>query len=156
MRINVVTGHRFLKSSRMRRIRVALVIGLGFLALDTGRAAPASPTTGDYIVDTWGDKEGLPQSSVLSIVQTRDGYLWLGTLSGLIRFDGVRFTVFDEANTPGFNSSQIVYLFEDSRSNLWVGTETAGVELIRDGKVTGVNIGGGSRQTRLMSACEDA
>ena len=70
-------------------------------------------------------QEGLPQSSVISVIQTRDGYLWLGTLNGLVRFDGNHFTVFDENNTPGLNSDRIVYLFEDSHTNLWIGTDTA-------------------------------
>lgn len=76
-----------------------------------------------YIVDVWGTEQGLPQSSVISITQTRDGYLWLGTLNGLVRFDGIQFTVFDENNTPELGSSRIVHLFEDSRGNLWIGTK---------------------------------
>ena len=45
------------------------------------------------------------------MTQTRDGYLWLGTINGLVRFDGVRCTVFNEDNTPGLGSSPIVSLF---------------------------------------------
>jgi len=51
-----------------------------------------------YRVDTWSTSDGLPQRSVFSIIQTRDGYLWLSTFDGLVRFDGVRFTVFDKSN----------------------------------------------------------
>src|SRR5580698_9253935 len=80
-----------------------------------------------YSVKTWTTDEGLPQNSVIAMTQTRDGYLWLGTLRGLARFDGVRFTKFDEDNTPELKSSRIVRLFEDSKSNLWIGTDTAGV-----------------------------
>jgi ligand-binding sensor domain-containing protein/signal transduction histidine kinase len=89
------------------------------------------------------------------MTQTRDGYLWLGTVKGLVRFDGYQFTLFDENNTPGLNSSRIVCLFEDSRSNLWVGTESAGVALIKDGRVISLDLGRGSREGRLMAACED-
>src|ERR1039458_5513276 len=74
-----------------------------------------------FIVDSWSTEQGLPQSSVISVIQTKDGYLWLGTLNGLVRFDGIHFTVFDEINTPGLNSDKIVCLFEDCRTNLWVG-----------------------------------
>ena len=77
-------------------------------------------------MDSWSTGAGLPQSSVISVIQTRDGYLWLGTLNGLVRFDGIRFTVFDEENTPGLNSDRIVYLFEDSHTNLWIGTDAGG------------------------------
>ena len=83
----------------------------------------------------------MPQSVVLAMIQTRDGYLWLGTLKGLARFDGVRFEKFDESNTPGLNSARIRRLFEDSQTNLWIGTENAGVALVnRAGKVTSIDI----------------
>src|SRR3989441_4109434 len=109
-----------------------------------------------YIIDVKETEDGLPQNSVIAITQTRDGYLWLGTLYGLVRFDGIRFTVFDESNTPGLNSGRIIFLFEDSQSNFWIGTETAGVVLVKDGQVKSLDIGRGSREGRLMAACEDA
>src|SRR4030095_5793154 len=67
-----------------------------------------------YAIDVWDSEDGLQQNAVIAMTQTRDGYLWLGTLNGLVRFDGVRFTVFDESNIPGLNSSRIVSVFEDS------------------------------------------
>ena len=61
-------------------------------------AAPGAQHT----VDVWTtDQGGLPHSAVLAIIQTRDGYLWLGTPKGLARVDGVRFEKFNESNTPG-------------------------------------------------------
>lgn len=109
-----------------------------------------------FIVKSWNNREGLPQSSVISIVQTRDGYLWLGTLNGLVRFDGIDFAVFDENNTPGLGSGRIVRLFEDSHTNLWVGTDTAGVALIHDGQVKTFNLGSDGHEGRLTSVCEDS
>src|SRR5512133_3968762 len=47
-------------------------------------------------------EQGLPQNSVQAIVQTRDGYLWLGTQAGLVRFDGVRLAVFGRSTVPDF------------------------------------------------------
>jgi ligand-binding sensor domain-containing protein/signal transduction histidine kinase len=119
-------------------------------------AGAAEPPDASFIVDAWSTKEGLPQSSVISVIQTRDGYLWLGTLNGLVRFDGNRFTVFDQNNTPGLNSGRIVYLFEDSHTNLWIGTDTAGVALARDGNVKSMDIGHSGHEGRLVSACEDS
>ena len=109
-----------------------------------------------YTIKVWDTEDGLPQSSVIAMTQTRDGYLWLGTLNGLVRFDGFRFIVFDENNTPELGSSRIVSLFEDSRENFWIGTETAGIVLVKDGQITSLGIGRGSREGRLMSACEDS
>ena len=108
-----------------------------------------------FIVDSWNNKEGLPQSSVISLIQTRDGYLWLGTLNGLVRFDGNRFVIFDENNTPGLGSDRIVHLFEDSRTNLWIGTDSAVVALVHDGTIKDFTIGGGGHEGRLASAAED-
>jgi ligand-binding sensor domain-containing protein/signal transduction histidine kinase len=109
-----------------------------------------------YAIRVWDTDDGLPQNSVTSIMQTRDGYLWFGTLNGLVRFDGMQFTVFDQSNVPDLGSSRIVHLFEDSLGNLWVGTETAGVALIQQGKVTNLPIGHGTREGRLQAACEDS
>ena len=109
-----------------------------------------------FIVDFWSTEQGLPQSSVISVIQTRDGYLWLGTLNGLVRFDGIRFTVFDEENTPGLNSDRIVYLFQDSHTNLWIGMDMGDVALTKDGKIQNFNLGSGGHEGRLVSACEDS
>jgi signal transduction histidine kinase/ligand-binding sensor domain-containing protein len=76
-----------------------------------------------YRHQVWNTAEGLPQSSVESLLQTRDGYLWLGTQEGLARFDGVHFTVFDRGNTSGLRHNRVTALAEDQNGGLWVGTE---------------------------------
>ena len=60
---------------------------------------------GQYQIETWTTDNGLPQNTVYSILQTPDGYLWMTTLDGLVRFDGVRFTVFDR---QGGNSATAI------------------------------------------------
>jgi ligand-binding sensor domain-containing protein/signal transduction histidine kinase len=98
----------------------------------------------------------LPQSSVIALTQGRDGFLWLGTLNGLVRFDGIQSKVFTEANTPGLTSSEIVYLAEDSRSNLWVGTKTAGIALVTpEGNVRRIEMAPGVHAGKLRSISED-
>jgi signal transduction histidine kinase/ligand-binding sensor domain-containing protein len=104
-------------------------------------------------VDVWTpDQGGLPSSAVLAMIQSQDGYLWLGTPKGLARFDGVRFEEFNESNTPGLGRGVVVKLFEDSQENLWVGTETGVVLVTREGKVIPVNLGS---EGRLKAVCED-
>jgi len=95
---------------------------------------------------------GLPQNSVISLLQTRDGYLWAGTGKGLARFDGHGYEVFNEWNTPGLRGNIILHLFEDSRAGLWVGTDE-GTFLIQRGQVTQVRIPDGNAP--LRAACED-
>jgi ligand-binding sensor domain-containing protein len=95
----------------------------------------------DYSIDVWQTEQGLPQDSVTAIVQTRDGYLWLGTYNGLVRFDGVRFKIFDTSNTPEFGDNRITSLFEDADGTLWIGHETGGLTQLRAGKFSAVNPG---------------
>lgn len=92
--------------------------------------------TAQYRFDSWTTDNGLPQNSVRSIIQTRDGYLWLTTFDGLVRFDGARFTVFDKSNTRGLSSNRFTALYEDKNGTLWAGTGDGGLTLYRDGLFT--------------------
>ena len=53
-----------------------------------------------YLVDSWPGESGLPQNTITGIAQTADGYLWITTLDGVARFDGVRFRMFKAGDTP--------------------------------------------------------
>src|ERR1700722_11948835 len=97
----------------------------------------------NYSFDLWQTENGLPYNSVTSIVQTRDGYLWIGTYNGLARFDGVKFTVFNTSNTPQFTSNRITSLFEDAEGCLWIGDETGVLTCFAHGIFRHVALGGG-------------
>src|SRR5579863_3527224 len=92
--------HGRIRKSIASRLLVAFAAAL-LLAPAKGEAAldPVKAIT-QYVHDVWQTEAGLPQNSVLTIAQTLDGYLWLGTEEGLVRFDGSRFAVFDKSNTP--------------------------------------------------------
>jgi ligand-binding sensor domain-containing protein len=83
----------------------------------------ATVSLAPYRFDHWTADNGLPQNPVCDIVQTRDGYLWLATFDGLVRFDGVRFTVFNKNNSPGIVTNRFIRLFEDAQGDLWANTE---------------------------------
>jgi signal transduction histidine kinase/ligand-binding sensor domain-containing protein len=87
----------------------------------------AAEVQAQYRFDQWTTENGLPQNSVSAILQTRDGYLWLTTFDGLVRFDGVRFTVFNKSNSPGLISNRFVHLYEDRFGDLWVAMEAGGL-----------------------------
>ncbi len=117
---------------------VACLWCLGFLAVGMGYAQkPAldpSKALTQYVHESWQDEDGLPQLSVTSIVQTRDGYLWLGTQEGLARFNGEVFLTFDKGNTGAFSRSHnIRALLEDRSGTLWVGSIGGGLVRYRDG-----------------------
>ncbi|MFY0696368.1 MAG: hypothetical protein JXR11_00790 [Balneola sp.] len=91
----------------------------------------------DFVVTQFGLDDGLPQSSVNDIIQTQDGYIWLATYGGLVRFDGLTFTTFNRGNTPGMQWDRIMRLFEDSKGGIWMNTEETDPDFYRfkDGKV---------------------
>lgn len=95
--------------------------------LDPGKALT------QYSLDVWTTADALPQNSVTTIVQTRDGYLWLGTYGGLVRFDGVRFTVFDVAS-GALRSNGVQALLEDREGALWIGTNGGGLTRHQGGR----------------------
>jgi diguanylate cyclase (GGDEF)-like protein len=84
----------------------------------------------------WMVDQGLPQNTVTAILQSRDGYIWLGTEEGLARFDGVRFAVFDRRRTPGFSDNYVSALLEDRSGSLWIGTRQGGLLRLSGGVFT--------------------
>lgn len=94
-----------------------------------------------YSFDSYGPELGLPGTVVTSAIQTRDGYLWVGTPSGLARFDGVRFVGFPAADTPGLASDLIHCLREDRHGVLWIGTDK-GLSRIANGRFERVGLAG--------------
>ena len=113
------------------------------LALCAGAAAgidPAIPPS-QYGHDAWTSDSGLPQNSVTAIAQTPDGYLWLGTQEGLVRFDGVRFTVFDTRNTPALSDDWVQALLAARDGSLWIGT-VSGLVRMRGKRFETLSVGG--------------
>ncbi len=86
-----------------------------------------------FVVSKWESKDGLPENSATSIAWTPDGFMWIGTFNGLVRFDGVEMEVYDSRNTSGLHESSVVNLHCDSEGRLWVGTGS-GVVSLKDGE----------------------
>jgi signal transduction histidine kinase/ligand-binding sensor domain-containing protein len=102
--------------------------------------AAASTNAPNYIMRVWQAENGLPQNKVTAVVQTRDGYLWVGTYSGLARFDGIRFTVFTDKNTPEMHGSHVSCLFEAPDGTLWIGSADGEVTIYKAGRFQTVEI----------------
>ena len=112
-------------------------------------AAAESP----FVVDVWNAADGLRQSSVIALTQTRDGYLWLGTLNGLARFDGNSFATFNVNNTPGLAGNGIIFLYEDRQANFWVVTDNGSLCLVKNGGVKKFEVG--AANGKITAAIED-
>jgi diguanylate cyclase (GGDEF)-like protein len=105
----------------------ALLFSVAMLDSAAARALDARKAITQYTRQVWQAREGLPQNSIHALIQTRDGYLWLGTQEGLVRFDGVQFTVFDRANSRWLRNNYVQTLMEDRSGGLWIGTNGGGV-----------------------------
>ena len=117
----------------MRRAATALAVGIA--TVETLLATFSSPAAESphFVFRSWRAEDGLPQNKVSAIQQTRDGYLWVGTYSGLARFDGVSFTVFHDNNTPAMRNSRVTSLFEAEDGTLWIGHESGDVTRMKEG-----------------------
>ena len=102
-----------------------------FAPFSSAMQAPPRQSPVDYVLYNWRTEHGLPNNNVTSILQTQDGYLWIGTLNGLVRFDGIDFELFDDAD--GMPSPRITALAEQESGVLWIGTE-GGLAILKEGR----------------------
>src|SRR5438874_2688023 len=72
-----------------------------------------------YIHDRWGTEQGFPRGPVYAITQTTDGYLWIGTETGLVRFDGLNFRLIAD-DSATYTIAPVLGLLADKAGNLWV------------------------------------
>jgi len=123
-----------------RLFQRAVLWWLAFASLAAPLAAAEVKSTESaeplYHAARWTAEDGLPQMRISALAQTPDGYLWAGTWFGLARFDGVRFVVFNSANTPELTKESITALAVDRRDGaLWIGTQ-AGLLRLKDRQFT--------------------
>ena len=101
-----------------------------------GSLRPETTAARRYLIDVWQGEKGLPQNTVTGIAQTPDGYLWITTLDGVARFDGVRFRMFKAGDTPALGSGRIRFLLTGRQGELWLATQEGGVIQLEDGRFT--------------------
>ena len=107
-----------------------------------------------YKLDIWTTSEGLPQNSVNTIIQTRDGYLWLGTYGGLVRFDGLSFTQVS-GSPQGLLFNRILSLCESHDGGIWIGTEGGGLSHYTNGSFINYGKEQGINDEVVYTVCED-
>ncbi len=92
-----------------------------------------------YIIDDWTTLNGLPTNSLVDICQTQDGYIWISSYEGLLRFNGAEFTVFNTENTKAFKTNGIGALEESADGTLWITTQSSGLVSYKNGTFTSHN-----------------
>jgi ligand-binding sensor domain-containing protein len=148
---------------------VTAVLGtVGILAVSSFAATPVTPTAtlsepaaaplplggpAWHPIDTWRQPQGLPQNSIITIHQTPDGYVWIGTKGGLARFDGVRFTTFEKRSV---SETEVWGVGESRDGSLWIATYGAGVQHLKDGALgRAYTKADGLPSDFIMAVCED-
>jgi ligand-binding sensor domain-containing protein len=117
-----------LEFDSMKRTWLLLhVFGIIFFASAAMYAQPAVQKHQEkpfqqYFIRTWQSEQGLPHNAGRALIQTFDGYIWIGSQDGLVRYNGKEFYVFTKYNTPAFKHHDVTTLLQTADSNLWIGT----------------------------------
>ena len=106
-------------------------------------------------MQVWTKPQGLPDNSVTAVLQSRDGYLWVGTSGGLARFDGVRFVPVTPVSEHTNESIRVTALCEDSAGRLWIGTQGEGLFYYADGSLTRYHAEPNALSDTINSIAED-
>jgi len=101
---------------------LCLTVAAMLAARWTARGASAPLDTG-FKVQSWDTEDGLPEAAINALARTPDGYLWLGTSAGLVRFDGVRFVTLTTSLAPELGDDRISSLLTETNGGLWIGTQ---------------------------------
>lgn len=109
----------FRNQSRLRTLRIAIVVPLLFLAGTSALALDGGRGISQYVHDSWGGDKGFTSGTIFAIAKSHDGYLWLGTEHGLVRFDGFQFTAVPEPLVDGSRAGAVRGLVEDANGELW-------------------------------------
>ena len=96
-----------------------------FCALKSSAAEPP-PVDDSYAARSWQAEDGLPENRVVGIAQSSDGFLWVATQGGLVRFDGVRFQKVGLAGAPGMVAGTMRILLLDHAGRIWLAKEEGG------------------------------
>jgi ligand-binding sensor domain-containing protein len=118
-----------------RQVLLCGILALVVCAADLPALDPSLALT-QYVRRGWRAPAHLPHDNVTSMLQTRDRYLWIGTVEGLVRFDGRRSLVFDGTTTPEIANNWIKSLAEDQSGRLWIATLGGGLVSLEDGRFT--------------------
>lgn len=106
-----------------RATAVLSAVLLGGIALPPALSAQTSPSPPGLVHEKWTIEDGLPLSHLTGVVFASDGYLWMSSYDGLIRFDGARFEVFNTATNPELPTNRFRHVVEGPDGALWAGAE---------------------------------
>lgn len=117
------------------RLRGWLLAGFVVICLvKSAFALDPNRTISQYVLDKWGPDRGFVGGAIYAISQSSDGYLWIGTERGLVRFDGYNFKMIQQPLPDGTPTGPVRGLLSDAEGNLWIRLEGPRLLLYRNGK----------------------
>jgi ligand-binding sensor domain-containing protein/signal transduction histidine kinase len=120
----------------------------------TAAATDAAPAK-EYTRRIWRIQDGLPEDTVQAIQQSQDGYLWIGTTGGLVRFDGSHFHLYDHATTPALFDNSVFCVLPARDGSMWIGTDGGGLVHFKDGVFRAYTQTAGLSNSFVRSLIED-
>jgi PAS domain S-box-containing protein len=147
-------GDLFTRALVRTGLMAALLLGIVLAVSSSSLALDPQRAIGQYGHDIWLRQYGLPANGVNVSLQTRDGYLWIGTSAGLFRFDGVHFKGFSTQGDSASDLANVTALCEGSDSTLWIGTANNGLQRLKDGKVYAFDTRRGFDERQIMTLFE--
>ena len=145
------------KQSRGKHTRTraaAFAIVLLWLVTLRGFALDPIKDLRQYVLRSWTSEKGLPQDSVRALLQTQDGFLWIGTRGGLARFDGAGFVAYKAGASNSIPNESVTGLAEDRDGGLWISS-AGGLTHYRDGQFRTYNSRDGLPDDSIWRICID-
>ncbi|MCQ2982829.1 MAG: hypothetical protein MJ178_08755 [Treponemataceae bacterium] len=137
----------------MKLFRHTLALCAAALFITANLFAQVFPV--DYISRIWTASDGLAGNTITDLIQDRNGYIYLGTYEGLVRFDGQDFTVLNRHTHGGINCVSARAVFEDSQGYLWVGSNDEGLFRIDGLNTVSYTVADGLPSNSIRDICED-
>src|SRR5690242_11334914 len=123
---------RFFRSARFWRAAL-LICTIGLWPIAVAQAMDPDRALSQYLRDRWEKSRGFVAGPIYGITQTRDGYLWIAAEKGVVRFDGLRFRLFQPLQPTATTDTAALAVAPDPEGGLWTGLRRAALMRLRNG-----------------------
>ncbi|MCF8305237.1 MAG: hypothetical protein K9I71_01940 [Ignavibacteriales bacterium] len=89
----------------------------------------------NYLITSWNSSNGLPQNSVNRIAKDKKGFLWLATMGGLVRFDGVNFKIYNVKEYPMLRTDRIIEVLVDRDDRIWIANDQGNLLVLANNRM---------------------
>lgn len=137
----------------MKRFALFILAIFAFFASSNSIFAQVFPD--DYVSRVWTAADGLPGNTITDIIQDHNGYIYIGTYEGLVRFDGIDFEIMNRNTVEGFGVLAVRSIYEDNKGNLWVGSNDEGLARISPDGIKMFDVKNGLPNNSVRDIIED-